>query len=982
MKRSALGGRVLALLAVSVAGWLAGPPAPRARAADDPVLAYARDKLFAGAYREAAEAAAAVLEEEPRNAAALQLAVRAALAQGREDEAQALLAQAEVAAPLEVALWRARLLAARAPAQAEAVLRQQLARSPESLRLHAALAELLVARGEREQATEHARRCFELYRRTATEALGAEELLALARAARAAERLPALAREHIRPFAEEARRFYQQAWRIGQDPAVLVEWAELYLEKWDLPEARRLLRRVLERNPRDPDANALLAETHLEDLYSGTESYERAHQAIAAALATDPRHVRALVLRAEMLIGDALYDEALAALEQALARAPQQPRALGAQLAALELAGRSEPAAALRARLAAQAPPAMRAEVHRRLAGHLDRRYRYREAYLEARQALEADAEYWPAYGQLGLAAMRVGEEAQARAVLERAHQADPYDLFVYNMLELLEVLERRFVTFETEHFTIRLDRDEAPWLRPYLEPFAERAWRELAARYGVQRLEGRILLEVFPHLEDFSVRAAGHRFIPASGVTFWRVVALASPAAFPPGTHGWAQVLWHELAHVAALERSGYRVPRWLTEGISVLEESKGDPAWVRSWDVALRDALARDQILGVLELDQGFSKPRFPGQVMLSYYQGGMICRWLEQLRGMEAILALLDACRAGTPMAVAIEQVSGMAPAEFDARFRTWLAAQLGAQRYRPAVRSAEELSQLAVQARRRPDDVQALAHYALGCADLGRWADAEIAAGRLLELDPQSGDARLVDARLALHRGQKDRALALFAEALALGSCDPLAAHLGRARLLAERDPAAPQRRDLRRALAELEAARRLLPRSLEVLHALRQLLGELGEQQRRREIEEEIAALSPNDFELWMELAQRALAEGRLEEARRRLEQVLWVEPRHPLAHAELAQLYARLDVAPERIERELAVLAVLDPEDALTSRTRTEVERLRTGRAAGGATGPAPPSPTAEPAPAPALPGGAPRRAGPLAPAPAARPSR
>src|SRR5207249_2162170 len=115
-----------------------------------------------------------------------------------------------------------------------------------------------------------------------------------------------------------------------------------------------------------------------------------------------------------------------------------------------------------------------------------------------------------------------------------------------------------------------------------------DRAWGELSARYEV-KLDSKILVEVFPNLNDFSVRAVAHRFIPASGVTFARVVAIASPAAFPPDFHGWGRVLWHELAHVATLERSSYRVPRWLTEGISVFEESKGHRAWVREWDVAL---------------------------------------------------------------------------------------------------------------------------------------------------------------------------------------------------------------------------------------------------------------------------------------------------------------------------------------------------------------------------------------------------------
>jgi len=38
---------------------------------------------------------------------------------------------------------------------------------------------------------------------------------------------------------------------------------------------------------------------------------------------------------------------------------------------------------------------------------------------------------------------------------------------------------------------------------------------------------------------------------------------------------------LWHELAHVVTLSATHNRMPRWLSEGISVYEERQRDPAW-----------------------------------------------------------------------------------------------------------------------------------------------------------------------------------------------------------------------------------------------------------------------------------------------------------------------------------------------------------------------------------------------------------------
>ena len=40
----------------------------------------------------------------------------------------------------------------------------------------------------------------------------------------------------------------------GTDGRLLVEWARIYAEKWDIPEARRLLKEALKKNPPRKDA--------------------------------------------------------------------------------------------------------------------------------------------------------------------------------------------------------------------------------------------------------------------------------------------------------------------------------------------------------------------------------------------------------------------------------------------------------------------------------------------------------------------------------------------------------------------------------------------------------------------------------------------------------------------------------------------------------------------------------------------------------
>ena len=118
----------------------------------------------------------------------------------------------------------------------------------------------------------------------------------------------------------------------------------------------------------------------------------------------------------------------------------------------------------------------------------------------------------------------------------------------------------------------------------------------------------------MFPKHDDFAVRNLGlPGMIGALGACFGRVVTLDSPHARPPGEYNWQPTLWHELAHVVTLQLSNNRVPRWLTEGISVWEERRGRPEWGREME---RDrSLApwiRSKVMKLSALNEGLQRSR----------------------------------------------------------------------------------------------------------------------------------------------------------------------------------------------------------------------------------------------------------------------------------------------------------------------------------------------------------------------------------
>ena len=164
-----------------------------------------------------------------------------------------------------------------------------------------------------------------------------------------------------------------------------------------------------------------------------------------------------------------------------------------------------------------------------------------------------------------------------------------------------------------------------------------------------------------------------------------------------------WASALWHEVAHVITLGATDNRVSRWFSEGVSVLEEWQTGPsrfALDDGWPavpLAFIDAYRQEQLLPVAELDEGFVRPSYTGQVGVSYVQAGLLCEYVASARGQEALAALLVAYRDGANTAGAVRQALAIEPEALDAAFLDYLAARfdgVDAAAYRMALTQAHE------------------------------------------------------------------------------------------------------------------------------------------------------------------------------------------------------------------------------------------------------------------------------------------------
>jgi tetratricopeptide (TPR) repeat protein len=450
------------------------------------------------------------------------------------------------------------------------------------------------------------------------------------------------------------------------DPAPRVARGALYLDKYDSPSARDSLRAVLERNPRHP--GALLAMARAMDFDGERGALALAAQAIEVA----PDRIEAHVWLAEAQLEMEGYDEAVAAAERALAVDATSLEALSVLAGARYLKGEEQAFAEARDRVLGLHP--RYAELYQTLAELCVRNRLYRQAVEFAREAVRLDPRAWKAHATLGLNLLRLGDIAGGRASLEAAFAGDPYNVWTKNTLDLLDTFGR-YETRRAGRLELFVRREEAALLQPYLVAYANEALETLEARYG-HRVEGPVRIEVFPSHADFSVRTVGLAGLGALGVAFGRVVAIDSPSARPRGSFNWASTLWHELAHAVTLGMTDHRVPRWLTEGISVYEERRARPGWGDDVSLDFVAAVEKKALLPIASLNDGFVRPEGPEQVARSYYQASLVVELIERDHGFEAVRRLLRGYQERRGTAELFASVLGSSLPAFDARFTAYL------------------------------------------------------------------------------------------------------------------------------------------------------------------------------------------------------------------------------------------------------------------------------------------------------------------
>jgi cellulose synthase operon protein C len=301
---------------------------------------------------------------------------------------------------------------------------------------------------------------------------------------------------------------------------------------------------------------------------------------------------------------------------------------------------------------------------------------RYEEGIQYYRKALELDPGLYPARSQLGVNLMRLGRNEEAFKELEQCYNAGFRDTLTSNTLQLMDSY-KNFVTYKTDRTVLVLNKKEAELLHPYFENEMLRVIATYEKKYKM-KLDKPVQVEVYPDHEDFAVRTQGIPGLGALGVTFGYSIAMDSPSGRPPGGFHWAETLWHEMSHVFTLTATGNRVPRWFTEGMAVHEESAVNPEWGDRISPEILEAIKQKKLLPVTQLDRGFVHPTEASQLLVSYFQGGRTCDFINDKWGWDTLLAMLHDFGANMETGAVIRKELKIEPEEFDKRFAAFVEA----------------------------------------------------------------------------------------------------------------------------------------------------------------------------------------------------------------------------------------------------------------------------------------------------------------
>jgi tetratricopeptide (TPR) repeat protein len=495
---------------------------------------------------------------------------------------------------------------------------------------------------------------------------------------------------------------------------------------------------------------------------------------IDAALRQNTNHVSSYLLLAAHLIDAEEYGSASNALAKVLAVNPWQAEAWAYRAVLAHL--NNDSAAEAEARATALKYWKTNPRVDHLIGLKLSQKYRFAEGSARQRQALQFDPKYLPAKNQLAQDLLRLGDEQEGWALALEVQESDAYNVEAYNLAALHDSLAK-FQTLTNQDFILRMSPHEATIYGADVLQLLQRAKTNLCPKYGMELTQPTIV-EVFPDQKDFGVRTFGMPGNPGYlGVCFGSVITANSPASQVGHPANWQAVLYHEFCHVVTLSLTHNKMPRWLSEGISVYEERQANPTWGQAMTPRYREMVLGKDFTPVSELSAAFLTPKSEHHLQFAYYESSLVVEFLVTRFGLESLQKILHDLGEGVEIHQAIAaHTAPMETIEKDfaafARDRAEkLAPDLDLTKPSASEFTRNEPDWMAI----RSDNFYVLTRHAKKLLSQKKWEEAKIPLEHLLKLYPANTDtenAYVLLAQAHRHLGETNEERAVLSQLAAL------------------------------------------------------------------------------------------------------------------------------------------------------------------------------------------------------------------
>jgi tetratricopeptide (TPR) repeat protein len=674
---------------------------------------------------------------------------------------------------------------------------------------------------------------------------------------------------------------------IRKDPKateVNVAWADLFLQKYSAANAEQTLEEVFKVNPNHPDAHAAMAEVILETKYD----LQAVRHHLKTALDLNPKNARALKARASVEIDQNKWDEANKTLDAVLAGNKEDVEAIAMKATVAWLRDDLKTYDAERRRAFAINPAY--AQLYRIVARSAVREHRYVEAVELEKEAVKLKPDFFEAMAGAGMGYLRLGMEKEGLEWIDKSWVGDQYNARAANTRRLFrDTIPKEYTITTTKSFRIRYHNDEKAVFSRFFEPTMEKAFADMVRRYGFSP-KTPVTLELYADREDYGIRTVGLPDLGALGVCFGQVVTAMSPAN---GDINWGMVMWHELAHVFAIQLSNSRVPRWFTEGLSEYETLIARPEWRRENDNDLYGAFLNGTLPSIAALNSEFMQPD-QNAVIVAYYQSAVTIEYLVQAYGFPKIVEALKLFGKGKETPEVLQLITGKPIATLDAEFRKYLEVRLApyAGTFKLPTRGFDDVTKHEIAADASPRDAKLRANVALAYYYGGDAEKATAAAQAASALDARQPIARYILAEVAMHKGDAPRARQLY-RGLAADGFDSSDVRARLAQIAAAAGDDAEQEK-------QLCAAKKLDPERSYAFQELSQLYDKRGDKPRALAELEGYVMLEQMEVAPLKKLAAEYSKLGNWAKVRTYAEMATYIMPHDPDVLAALGRASAEL----------------------------------------------------------------------------------